>query len=85
MLDMARYLQSMTRQRIAQLANNAKGLCAYCKNALHPGSKALCWHHLTKLRIRQRKAGGHDPHYKSGRGRPAITRTPAPEQSELGK
>jgi len=69
----------MTRQREAQLRNNAQGLCAYCKTPIHPGSKTVCWHHLLKNRAKQRKKYGHLPHYKTGRGRPAITRIPSPE------
>lgn len=69
----------MTRQRQAQIRNNAQGLCAYCKNPLHPGSKAMCWHHLLKNRAMQRKIHGHGPGHKSGKGRPAITRIPQPK------
>jgi hypothetical protein len=74
----------MTRQRLLQLARNLKGLCAYCTNPLHPGSKSACYHHLVKQRTRMRKHQKSKPGYVSGRGRPAFTRLPQP-QSDLDK
>lgn len=66
----------MTRQRLAQLARNMNGQCAYCDNPLHPGSKSTCYYHLTRIRARRRKTLGLKPGYITGRGRPAITRCP---------
>lgn len=68
----------MTRQRLHHIARNAQGLCMYCLNALHPGSKTMCFYHLTKVRSYYRKKLGLKPGYISGKGRPAITRLPIP-------
>lgn len=68
----------MTRQRLHQLARNAKGLCAYCTSPLHPGSRSVCYYHLVKIRNRLRKANGCKPGHRTGLGRPAITRLPKP-------
>lgn len=73
----------MTRQRLHQIARNAAGLCMYCTNPLTPGSKSMCYYHLTKNRTYYRKKLGLSPGWRTGMGRPAITRTPIPQTSGL--
>ncbi len=59
-------------------ARIAIGQCGYCHRPLQPGSKSRCSYHLTKQRNIVRKKAGYNPGYKTGMGRPAITRTPIP-------
>lgn len=75
----------MTRQRMAQLARNLIGQCAYCDSPLHPGSVSTCYYHLTKIRARRRKKLGLNPGYVSGKGRPAITRLPMPDETRFSQ
>lgn len=61
----------------------ALGQCAYCYRPLQPGSKSRCSYHLTKQRALVRKKAGYSPGYRTGMGRPAITRLPIPDQTQF--
>lgn len=56
----------------------AIGQCGYCYRPLQPGSKSRCAYHLTKQRNLVRRKSGYSPGYRTGKGRPAITRLPQP-------
>lgn len=61
----------------------AKGQCGYCYRPLQPGSKSRCAWHLMKQRSLVRRKAGYKPGYVTGKGRPAITRLPLPDQTQF--
>lgn len=65
----------LTRQRKAQIALIARGICQSCaKRPLHPASRCHCWTCVLKKRVGARKRAGLEPGWKSGRGRRAVKR-----------
>lgn len=74
----------MSRQSEWQAKKLAMGLCVQCgTRSIHPDSKRKCYTCLVRIRSAFRKRNGFKPRYVSGRGRPAITRLPLPEQSQF--
>lgn len=51
-----------------ELRHNRDGLCMHCKTPHVDGYR--CLRHLEINRLRIRRAGGHQPKEKAGRGRP---------------